>query len=75
MLIDSNTKYGTTFNENDKYALANVCRILQTCDSLSYTRIGVTRDLETNLYYYNANDNFTQNFDLDKLRFKEDSKE
>ena len=75
LLIDSNTKYGTTFNVNDKYALANVCRILQTCDSLSYTRIGVTRDLETNLYYYNANDNFTQNFDLDKLRFKEDSKE
>ena len=72
-LIDNtNQKYNTSFSSNDKYGLANICRILQTCDSLSYTRIGITRDLQTNMYYYNGNDRFTSGFDIDKKRFKQD---
>ena len=41
------------------FGLQSVARVLQTCDSGAYTRMGITRDDEHNIYYYNGNDVFT----------------
>lgn len=40
----------------------NMCIMLQTCDGGAYTRYGITRDENTNCYYRNGNDRFTQTF-------------
>lgn len=43
-----------------------VCEMLQTCDSGSYTRYGITRDKVTGEYYRNGNNTFTKSFSTPK---------
>lgn len=68
--------FGKAVTENEILALANICVILQTCDSGSYTPYAVTRDKYTDEYYKNANEMFAKPFIIPedirqkKLRFK-----
>lgn len=52
--------------EEEVSGLANICKIVQTCDSGAYTRYGVTHDKKTGAYYYNGNDRFTRSFEEPK---------
>lgn len=43
--------------------VVELAKTLQTCDSGAYTRMGVTRDKDTDVYYYNGNDRFTKSME------------
>ena len=49
--------------EAEVSGLAEVCKILQTCDSASYSRYGITRDKTLKFYYKNGSDLFTSSFE------------
>jgi len=46
--------------------LANICKILQTCDSGAYTAYGVVRDSKTGVYHRGGNYSWTRGFRLPK---------
>lgn len=61
------TKYlGAEPTEAQVFALQSIARVLQTCDSGAYTRMGITRDEENGIYYYNGNDKFTESMRVPK---------
>ena len=53
---------GKVPSENMVNGLVNICKILQTCDSGSYTAYGVIRDEKTDVYYRGGNYSWTRGF-------------
>ena len=49
-------------SEDEVVGLANICKILQTCDSGAYTAYGVIRDEKTDVYYRGGNYSWTKGF-------------
>lgn len=54
--------YGVEPTEGWVEGFLSICKIIQTCDSGAYTRYGVTRDNEREVYHKNGNDMFTRSF-------------